>query len=78
MGARQVGKSTLLQMLFGERKKVIWMNGDEPDIHDFFSNMTSTRLKAIIAKCPASFLATYQNADYKVITPGNIEEFLLK
>ena len=35
MGARHVGKSTLLQMLFGERKEVIWMNGDEPDIHDF-------------------------------------------
>lgn len=48
MGARQVGKSTLLQMMLGERKNVVWMNGDDPDIQDLFSNMTSTRLKAIV------------------------------
>ena len=48
MGARQVGKSTLLQMMLGERKNVLWMNGDDPDIQSLFSNMTSTRLNAII------------------------------
>ena len=48
MGARQVGKSTLLQMMLGERKDVMWMNGDDPDIEEIFSNMTATRLKAII------------------------------
>ena len=48
MGARQVGKSTLLQMMLGERENVVWMNGDDPDIQDLFSNMTSTRLKAIV------------------------------
>ncbi len=50
MGARQVGKSTLLQMMLGERKKVLWMNGDDPDIQNLFGNMTSTRLNAIIGK----------------------------
>lgn len=50
MGARQVGKSTLLQMMLGERKDVMWLNGDEPDIIELFDKMTSTRLKAIIGK----------------------------
>ena len=46
MGARQVGKSTLLQMVLGERDKVLWMNGDDRDVHELFFNMTSTRLEA--------------------------------
>ena len=48
MGARQVGKSTLLQMMLGERKDVMWLNGDEPDIIEILGNMTSPRLKAMI------------------------------
>ena len=39
---------SLLQMMLGERENVVWMNGDDPDIQDLFSNMTSTRLKAIV------------------------------
>lgn len=48
MGARQVGKSTLLQMMLGERQNVLWMNGDDPDTQNLFGNVTSTRLKAVI------------------------------
>lgn len=48
MGARQVGKSTLLRQMLGERQDVIWMNGDELDIQELFSNMTSTRIRAIL------------------------------
>ena len=48
MGARQVGKSTLLQQLLGQRDDVVWMNGDELDIQDLFANLTSTRLRAIL------------------------------
>ena len=48
MGARQVGKSTLLQMMLGERKDVMWLNGDEPDIVEILGNITSPRLKAMI------------------------------
>ena len=48
MGARQVGKSTLLQQLLGQRDDVVWMNGDDLDIQDFFANLTSTRLRAIL------------------------------
>ena len=35
-------------MMLGDRKNVLWMNGDDPDIQSLFSNMTSTRLNAII------------------------------
>ena len=48
MGARQVGKSTLLQQLLGQRDDVVWMNGDDLDIQDLFANLTSTRLRAIL------------------------------
>ena len=49
MGARQVGKSTLLKDIFRDRDNVIWMNGDDPDVDKTLSNMTSTRLKAMLA-----------------------------
>ena len=48
MGARQVGKSTLLQQLLGERGDVLWLNGDEPDVSGVFENISSARLHAII------------------------------
>ena len=48
IGARQVGKSTLLKEIFGNSSDVIWMNGDEPDIQQLFSQITSTRIKTII------------------------------
>ena len=49
MGARQVGKTTLLRELFaGGETEVLWMSGDEPDVRGAFENITSTRLKAII------------------------------
>ncbi len=48
MGARQVGKSTLLNEMFGGSNDALWLNGDEPDVQDLFANITSTRLKAIV------------------------------
>ena len=48
MGARQVGKSTLLETIFRHRENVLWMTGDDLDIQELFSQMTSTRLKAIL------------------------------
>ena len=35
-------------MMLGERKDVMWLNGDEPDIVEILGNMTSPRLKAMI------------------------------
>jgi len=51
MGARQVGKTTLLKSIV---KKIgieyIWLDGDEPDIRSILSNASSTKLKKIIGK----------------------------
>lgn len=48
MGARQVGKSTLLDTILGSREDVMWMNGDDTDVQQLFSQMTSTRFRAIL------------------------------
>lgn len=48
MGARQIGKSTLLQQMFADRDDVLWLNGDEYDTREMFEKITSTRLKSII------------------------------
>ncbi len=48
MGARQVGKSTLLKDVFGEKQGVLWLNGDDTDVQQLFTNMTSTRIRAIL------------------------------
>jgi len=49
-GARQVGKTTLVENLFRERKDVLFLDGDEADHREQLSNTTSTRLKSIIGK----------------------------
>lgn len=49
MGARQVGKSTLLQEIFKEKDNIIWMNADDQDVIDILENATSVRLKALLA-----------------------------
>ena len=48
MGARQVGKSTLLHSLLDGDESVLWLSGDDDDVRDLFRNISSTRLKAIV------------------------------
>lgn len=48
MGARQVGKSTLLESIFRNRQDVLWMTGDDIDIQSLFRDMTSTRIKTLL------------------------------
>lgn len=50
LGARQTGKTTLLKRIFQNNNKIIWLNGDEPDVQSIFEHVTSTRLKAIIGR----------------------------
>lgn len=50
MGARQVGKSTLLHDIMQERDDVMWLNGDDIDVQQMFANMTSTRLKVLLGQ----------------------------
>ena len=50
MGARQVGKTTLLKKLFEDDRDVLWLSGDEKDVQDLFLHSSSTRLKAFFGK----------------------------
>jgi predicted AAA+ superfamily ATPase len=50
VGARQVGKTTLLKSLFQDRDDTLWLNADELDVQNLFSTISSSRLKAIIGK----------------------------
>jgi predicted AAA+ superfamily ATPase len=50
MGARQVGKTTLLNNLFKQNPGVLWMNGDEKDVQELFQISSSSRLKTFFAK----------------------------
>lgn len=47
LGARQVGKTTLLKTLFGNVPDLLWLNGDELDVQALFETISATRLKAI-------------------------------
>jgi predicted AAA+ superfamily ATPase len=48
MGARQTGKTTLLQTLFAGQPETLWLSGDEPDVRALFENLSATRMKAIL------------------------------
>jgi len=50
MGARQVGKTTLLRDFFAQNPDAIWLNGDEKDVQSLFENSSSSRLKAFFGK----------------------------
>ena len=45
LGARQVGKSTLLKNIFATANDVLWLDAENPDVHAIFENATATRLK---------------------------------
>ena len=49
LGARQLGKTTLLQNLFSGSPKTLWLNGDEPDVRSIFEGVSSSRLRAMFA-----------------------------
>lgn len=56
-GARQVGKTTLIEMLLKRRKdKFLYLNADEPDVRELLSFATSTRLKTIIGNNKIVFI----------------------
>jgi predicted AAA+ superfamily ATPase len=48
MGARQVGKTTLLEQLFKGKEDTLWLSGDDLDVRTLFETISSTRLKQII------------------------------
>lgn len=49
LGARQVGKTTLLQELSKKMENVLWLTGDELETREMFEKPTITRFKAELA-----------------------------
>jgi len=45
LGARQVGKSTLLKTILKNEESVLWLDAENPDVPAIFENATATRLK---------------------------------
>ena len=50
LGARQVGKTTLLKSLFQNSDSTLWLNGDELDVQNLFANLSIDRFKAYLGK----------------------------
>ena len=48
LGARQVGKTTLLKQLIGAKKEVLWLNADEVSVRNLFENLSVEKIKQII------------------------------
>ena len=46
LGARQVGKTSLLQQMMANRSDCLWLNGDELDVQQMFGNTSADRLRA--------------------------------
>jgi predicted AAA+ superfamily ATPase len=49
LGARQVGKTTVLEQLFKDKENTVWMNGDEQTVRQFFSDISAARLEILLA-----------------------------
>ncbi|MCF6268722.1 MAG: AAA family ATPase [Melioribacteraceae bacterium] len=80
IGARQVGKTTLLKLMFNNTDNFIWLNGDEIDfIEESDGKIKSYEFKwnpNSKVKKPKLFLNTYTTASYQVIHKDNFESFL--
>lgn len=46
-GARQTGKTTLLNSIIKDKDKILWLNGDDADTRELFVKSNSTRLKEL-------------------------------
>ncbi len=57
LGARQVGKTTLIENILSEQDyPIIELNGDEADVRELLGSTTSTRLRAIVGKNKIVFI----------------------
>jgi predicted AAA+ superfamily ATPase len=50
LGARQVGKTTLLRSLFAEDSNVLWLNGDTSNAHVLLTAQSVEQLRVIIGR----------------------------
>ena len=44
LGARQVGKTTLMKQILTKNEEVLWLNGDEMQVQNLFNNASADRL----------------------------------
>lgn len=83
LGARQVGKTTILRQLTkGKEDKTLWLNGDETDVQLLFENASVERFKSVFGKCKYVVLDEAQRIanvglKLKLITDGIPEVQLL-
>lgn len=50
LGARQVGKTTLLRQLTNNKKDVLWLNADENTVRQLFDELSIPKIKQIIGR----------------------------
>lgn len=50
LGPRQVGKSTLLHQMLDRQDGVLWLNGDDQDVRDIFSDFSASKMNTILGK----------------------------
>ncbi|MBI2259120.1 MAG: ATP-binding protein [Flavobacteriia bacterium] len=63
LGARQVGKTTLLESLTKKYKKVLHFNGDDSDTRSILSEANSTKLKYLIGNADCVFIDEAQRIE---------------
>ncbi len=49
MGARQTGKTTLIEQLFPQNDDTLWLSGDDISTHSLLENMTAARFRQILS-----------------------------
>ena len=69
VGARQVGKTTLLKQIAKSlQKEIIWLNGDNPEDRTLLNQINGTRVKAIFPKGSIIFIDEAQRLENTGIT----------
>jgi predicted AAA+ superfamily ATPase len=63
LGARQVGKTTLLEKLVENYKTLLHLNGDDSDVRELLSNASSTKLKNIIGNVDCLYIDEAQRIE---------------
>lgn len=48
-GARQVGKTTLIKEIIKNKSNVLWLDGDDPDVRQIWSNISKSRIELFIS-----------------------------
>lgn len=63
LGARQVGKTTLLEKLCEHYKKVLHLSGDDADVRELLKDASSTKLRNIIGDADCLFIDEAQRIE---------------